>query len=204
MDQESGMATEHWIPPAPRGGLAGVLDKFVGPGATRAELWLQFAGAAVIAVLCFGFYWGSAALSDPLRIVVVALLAFDIGGGVITNATSSAKRWYHRTGQTPIRHMGFVALHVVQLGLVAWLFAPQPWLYLGASYALLLAVAALVLAVPLYLQRPVAFAAYGCCFLATQLPLFTLEGLGWFLPLLYFKLLVSHLVRETPFRPASE
>ena len=33
-----------WIPPEPRKGLAGVLDKFVGPGATRAEIVLQFGG----------------------------------------------------------------------------------------------------------------------------------------------------------------
>ena len=31
-----------WQPPEPRSGLAGQWDKFVGPGATAAELWLQF------------------------------------------------------------------------------------------------------------------------------------------------------------------
>ncbi|MFZ0613588.1 MAG: hypothetical protein WAM73_15220 [Desulfobacterales bacterium] len=50
------------------------------------------------------------------------MLAFDIVGGVTTNATSSAKRWYHRSGQTALNHMGFIALHLLHIFLVAWLF----------------------------------------------------------------------------------
>lgn len=195
------MSEERWAAPPPRQGVLGALDRFIGPGATLAELWLQFGGAAVIACLCFALYWTSDAASDALRGVVVALLALDIAGGVITNATGSAKRWYHRDGQSWQQHLAFVATHIVQLGLVAWLFAGQPWLYLAAAYGLLLVATAAVLAVPGYLQRPLAFAAYAVCFLVAQLPLFSLPGLAWFLPLFYFKLLVSHLVRETPFRP---
>lgn len=195
------MSDEQWTVPTPRQGALGALDRFIGPGATAAELWLQFGGATVIACLCFAFYWTSDAASDVLRGVIVALLALDIAGGVITNATGAAKRWYHRAGQGWRQHLAFVAAHIVQLGLVAWLFAEQPWLYLTAAYGLLLVATAAVLAVPGYLQRPLAFGAYAVCFLLAQLPLFSLPGLGWFLPLFYFKLLVSHLVRETPFRP---
>ncbi|MFQ5859417.1 MAG: hypothetical protein ACE5LU_27785 [Anaerolineae bacterium] len=35
----------NWDPPAPRGGLAGAWDRFVGSGATAAEIWLQAAPA---------------------------------------------------------------------------------------------------------------------------------------------------------------
>lgn len=37
-----------WQPPAPRAGLAGAWDRFIGAGATRVELWLQI-GAALLA-----------------------------------------------------------------------------------------------------------------------------------------------------------
>lgn len=191
----------HWAASPLRRGALGALDRFIGPGATQAELWLQFGGAAAIACLCFALYWTSNADRDALRAIVVVLLALDIAGGVVTNATASAKRWYHRDGQGWRSHLAFVAAHAVQLALVAWLFAEQPWLYLAASYGLLLIAAGAVLGVPRYLQRPVAYGAYAVCFLTAQLPLFSLPGLGWFLPLFYFKLLVSHLVLETPFRP---
>jgi hypothetical protein len=40
-----------WIPDEPRNGLLGAWDKFVGPGATRGEEWLQLIGSLVLAAL---------------------------------------------------------------------------------------------------------------------------------------------------------
>ncbi|MEO0759270.1 MAG: hypothetical protein AAFY78_20625 [Cyanobacteria bacterium J06648_16] len=85
--------------PAPREGWKGQLDRFIGPGATPAEMVLQLVpsvGAAITAPLY--------ALTLPTdwtlwQVGVIAVLGFDLVGGVLTNATAAAKRWYHRPGQ---------------------------------------------------------------------------------------------------------
>ena len=66
-----------------------------------------------------------------------------------------------------------------------------------ATVGVYLAVAsALVLRAPLYLQRPVAFSMYvGSIFLSIY-GLNAPAGLEWFLPILFFKLLVSYLPFE--------
>ncbi|MEO0685235.1 MAG: hypothetical protein AAFY76_09370, partial [Cyanobacteria bacterium J06649_11] len=36
---------------APRSGWVGMIDRFIGPGATPAELWLQFLPAVIAAIV---------------------------------------------------------------------------------------------------------------------------------------------------------
>lgn len=190
-----------WHPPAPRPGLAGALDRFIGPGATRAEIVLQFAIPAIAAILALlharyiGVHWSA------IQYVLCALLAFDIAGGIITNATSSAKRWYHRAGQGFRQHFRTVLLHLAHPALVAWLFLAfdVPWFLAAAGYLLLASV--VVLRVPPYVQRPIAMIAFAVGLLIAMYGLHQPAGLAWFLPLFYLKLLVSHLVKEEPYRP---
>jgi hypothetical protein len=88
-----------WDYPEPRAGWRGEFDRFIGPGTTRAELALDLgfavlgAGAMLVYALTSFPQW------SIIQIGVAVLLAFDISGGVVTNATSSAKRWYHRAGR---------------------------------------------------------------------------------------------------------
>lgn len=195
------MTQIRWEPPEPREGLAGAWDKFVGPGATPAEIWLQavLATAAGIAVPVY------AILNDlgwtTVQLVVAGLLAFDIIGGVITNATSTAKRWYHREGQGFRQHFGFVAIHAVQVLLVAWLFRGGDWIFFGVMYGYLLTAAWIILRTPLYLQRPVALVLYCGTILLGTYAFAPTAGLEWFIPFFFLKLLVSHLLKEAPFHP---
>lgn len=201
MPAKHAMAIE-WNTPAPRAGLAGALDRFIGPGATRAELVLQFATPAIAAILAplharyIDVHWST------IQYALCALLAFDIAGGIITNATSSAKRWYHRPGQGFRQHFGMVLLHLAHLALVAWLFLALDvqWFLVAAGYLLL--ASAVILRVPQYLQRPVALTAFAAGLLIAMYALQEPQGLAWFLPLFYLKLLVSHLVREEPYQPS--
>ncbi|MGD1896230.1 MAG: hypothetical protein ACFB16_04665 [Phormidesmis sp.] len=72
--------------------------------------------------------------------------------------------------------------------------------FFGSVLAYLLVAAGLILAVPLYLQRPVSLGLYGLA-LVGRLCLFSSTlGLEWFLPLFLIKLLVSHLLSETAYR----
>lgn len=190
--------------PKPRKGLPGVLDRFVGPGATPAELALQFslplgaAGAAVVYAACALGTWST------IQYILCALLSFDIVGGIITNATSSAKRWYHRAGQGFSQHFGFVTLHLAHLTLVSWLFLNLDLMWIIVSGAYLLFAGFTIISVPLYLQRPVALSLYTGSLILVLYALVPPPGMEWFLPLFYLKLLVAHLPKEEAYRPERE
>lgn len=182
-----------------------MLDKFIGPGATTAEIGLQFALPVVAAVAAPAFAVGRGLDWSPLQLALASLLAFDFMGGVITNATSSAKRWYHRPGQTAWSHLGFVALHTVQVGLAAFAFVPAGALGWGAQIlAFLLLSAGAIAFSPLYLRRPVAFGVFVAGLLLGEYLWASPVGLEWFLPVLFTKLLLSHVLPEAPFRPDAE
>ena len=192
-----------WAPPEPRSGLAGAWDKFVGPGQTTAEFWLGMIPGflAGIAAPAYALYnqlgWST------VQLIIAALFAFDLTGGVIVNASSSAKRWYHRPGQDIKHLLGFTAVHIHPL-LIAWLWRGSDWAYFGTTYGYLLLAALLILKMPLYLQRPFAMLLYLGGLLLSLYILAPTAGLEWFLPFFYLKLLVCHLLKEAPFRPESE
>jgi hypothetical protein len=193
-----------WIPPEPRAGLKGGWDKFVGPGATRAEFWLMWvaaisAGIALpVIAITWDFGWSTG------KLIVAGLIACDMAGGVITNATSSAKRWYHRPGQGFKKEFGFVAIHCIQIFLVAWLFGCMDWEFFGVIYGYLLVSTLVILLMPLYLQRPVAMLMICGAILLNWYVVTAPHGFEWFVPVLFLKLEISHLLTEAPFRPDGE
>lgn len=187
-----------WEHPQPKNGL----DRFAGPGATRSEIFLQFGGAvAAIIVVVLGWYWGELSWSG-FQVGVAAVLALDVVGGIITNATGAGKRWYHRSGRGARHHVGFVLLHIAQPLIVFFVFESVRWTYVVGGFGYLLIASVIVLAIPLYLQRPVAGALIAG---GVTLSLYVVPaplGMEWFLPLYYVKLLSSHLLREEPYRPS--
>ncbi|MCF4099418.1 hypothetical protein [Maritalea mediterranea] len=191
-----------WEPPAPRRGLSGSWDKFVGPGATNAEEIVQLGLGAVIALALIGLFWQGATADHMIwHWVFVVVLALDIGGGIVTNATSAAKRWYHRKGHGKRQHFLFVCAHLLHLGLAALLFAAQPMVFFAVAAGSLLLGTLIILFTPLYLQRPVAFGVATLFMLLSFVPEMALPNLNWLLPLLALKLLLGHLVKEAPFQP---
>jgi hypothetical protein len=188
-----------WTPPDPRPGAPGYWDRFVGPVQTRAELALTLvpsltAAAAVSAAMAAG---GFAAL----EVVLAAVLAFDIAGGVIANATTAGQRWYHRPGASPGEQLRFVALHGIHIALVGVVFLGGDWVFVAVTYVLLLASSVAALAVPLYLQRAVGRIGF-MAGTAVGLGIFPLPlEMQWFVPVLFCKLLISHLTREAPWAP---
>ena len=194
----------NWKYPPPRAGLWGALDIFIGPGATPAEIWLQSV-PAVLAGIAAPLYASSSGLGwSGVQLAVAGLFAFDMTGGIVTNATSTAKRWYHREGQGFWQHFAFTAVHAVHLFVVAWLFRALDWGFFGVTTAYLLVATAVILESPLYLRRPLALLLYALALLVSIYGLTPTVGLEWFLPFFYLKLLVSHLPKEEPYRPAGE
>jgi len=190
-----------WKYPPPRSGLVGAWDRFVGPGATQAESMLQVV-TPIIAAVAAPLYASRVVEGwSVLQYVVCSVLAFDTAGGVITNATSSAKRWYHRSGQGFKQHIGLVSLHLIHLLLFSWVYLALDfeWILVAGGYLML--ASTVVLWVPQYLQRPTAFLGFACGLLIALYLLPQPAGVEWFLPLFYLKVLVTHLVKEEPYRP---
>lgn len=188
-----------WTPLEPRQGVLGAWDRFVGPGATAVEQWLAFAAALAGGVAVAIYASGSATNWSQAQSLLAIVLAFDLAGGVVTNATASAKRWYHRPGQGPRQLLGFTAVHALHLFLVAWLFLNSDWGYFLGTFGLLMTAAAVIAVVPLNLRRPVALAIYVLALVMALAVFPSPAGLEWFLPVFYLKLLVSHLLPEAPF-----
>ena len=91
----------------PRSGWQGNIDRFIGPGATTAELVLQFVPAVVMAIAAPLYAQSISPDFTGWQLGLIAFLAFDFMGGVLTNATAAAKRWYHRPGQGWQQHLSF-------------------------------------------------------------------------------------------------
>lgn len=192
-----------WKVPPPRPGWRGAVDRFFGPGPTRAEILVQVIGVPVLAALVLT----RVATADlELRWWSVALLvifAVDAVGGVLTNATGAAKRWYHRPG-TRGERLRFVAVHLAHLALLGGLVLDQRWDWMVLNAALLLGLSVLIEYTPLPIRRPVALGALVAAVLINSIMVPVPDGLGWIALLLYLKLLVSHLIPEAPFAAADE
>ena len=188
-------------PSTPGTGFQGALDRLIGPGASPAEVWLQLIPAVTAAVAATAYAISLPTAWTGWQLGLIAFLGFDLAGGVITNATSSAKRWYYRPGQGWKQHLAFVATHLVHIGLVAWFLRSGDWLFFCSVSGYLIAAASIIVGVPLYLQRPVALGLYGLALIGDRYIAAPTVGLEWFLSVFFLKLLISHLLQETPYRP---
>lgn len=193
-----------WSTPPLRRGFNANIDKLIGPGATAAEKYLQ----SIVPLLAAGVLLACVYLGQwdwqVWQVIIAVILTVDIVGGIITNATSTAKLWFHRTGQGLWQHMQFISIHFAQLALFSWAFLQFDiqWILVAGGYMLLASMA--ILLTNLYLQRPVALIFYASSIVLSSYYLTVPAGLEWFLPLFYLKLLISHLLREEPYRPNAE
>jgi hypothetical protein len=193
-----------WTIPELRAGWRGQIDKIIGPGATKAEINLQLYVPllAVIAIIAFGLFndydwtWGQYA--------VAAFIALDMVGGIATNLTAAAKRWNFREGNDFKQHMIFIAIHIIQLSLVSYFFLDFDLTWVALNYTFLMLACVVILKTPLYLQRAVSGMAFVIALILSMYVFNAPLHLEWFLPLFYYKLLVSHVVREEPYSPEAK
>ncbi|MGY1603116.1 hypothetical protein [Geodermatophilus sp. SYSU D00815] len=185
----------------------GRTDWLLGTGAVPAERSLVWTTTAVAAGAVV-----AVAAAEPVtwswwQWALVLVLTVDVAGGVPANALGSAKRLYH--SPTPpglsLPHrvlrssVGFAALHAHPF-VVAALFPDATWVWAGVWYLLSLGGTVAVVAVPLYLRRPLAAAAVTVALIAAPL-VQAPAGLAWLGPVLVLKLVAAHAVREEPYRP---
>ena len=179
--------------------MKGTLDKFFGPTRTASEFWLGMVPSVVAAIAVPAYAIHKGLGWSPWQLIVATFFAFDVTGGAIFNAASSAKLWYHRPGQGFKQLFGLTAVHIHPL-LIAWLWLAGDWGYFFVTYGFLLAAVFVILKAPLYLRRPVATALYLAGLSVGLYLLDPIRGLEWFLPFFYLKLLISHPLREAPFQ----
>ncbi|MFB7255542.1 hypothetical protein [Streptomyces nojiriensis] len=107
----------------------------------------------------------------------MVLIGLDLLGGILTNATNSAKRRYHRQAPGARRaRLLFVGAHVLHLAAVGLLVLGGDRGWTLGNTALLLSAAVVV----------------------NLFGLPVTAALAWFAPLFFLKLLVCHLVPEAP------
>ncbi|MCP2259424.1 hypothetical protein LX15_003125 [Streptoalloteichus tenebrarius] len=177
-----------------------LVERLVAPGASRGEVVASFgaAGAGAVAALALTLHAGL----PLLAVVVVALVAFDLFGGAVVNATHSAKRWYHREGRTNRHHLVFVAVHV-QPFLLALVVPGLPWTTAATVYAVSLASAVAVVCAPDRSRRPVAFGVTALALTVVTALTTVPAAISWFAPVMLVKLLLSHLLPEEATRDIS-
>ena len=179
--------------PVPRSGLDGALDKFIGPGASRAEILV-----ALIPAGLFGIFIGLLAVYkeapwDLVTYVVACLLAFDMVGGIGTTATHAAVRWYHRPDRTEWHHLKFVVPHTLHIGLFAWLFVGDSRGFFAIFASLLLIGSIVILHSGYKIKRSAAHLLVFVAIIVGQ-GSFAIDPLmQWFIPALFIKLFASYL-----------
>lgn len=154
----------------------------------RCDLIATYAAAAVAA-------W---ATWDASGSWVLAVLAADLGGGVVAFATPSAARWYAARPR-PV-HVAFVGVHVLHVVVAAQVGGASP-VWAVAVFAYAAAAVVLVRLLPRAAALPVAFALVVLAAVAHPV----LPGLAAFVPLLMLKLVVGfavHARRSAEIAPA--
>ncbi|MDI3421645.1 hypothetical protein [Streptomyces luteolus] len=167
--------------------------QLIGPGASAVERAVGYATAVAGCTLTTAVV--ATASMPSIAVVVVAVVAFDLFGGAAVNATSTAKRHFHRPGRTARHHLGFVAAHI-QPFLLALAVPGFGWAAAATIYGLALAGAVVVTAVNAESRRPVAFAVTVLAITAVAALVTVPPELAWFAPVLLIKLLLAHLLPE--------
>lgn len=193
--------TVDWTIPPTAPGWGGRLERFMGPGKTRAETIVEVAGGTVgfAALAALAVTDDAVRGWSSLQIGLGVILALDLVGGALTNATNAAKRWYHRPGPGRGRaRLLFLAAHVIHLAVVAFVLLPNDATWWWTHLALLAASSVLVAWAPVEVKRPTAVAALICAVALGQ-AIAPVEGVLALIPVLfYLKLLLGHLVPEAP------
>lgn len=182
-----------------------------GTGAYSSEKILGLASAVIIPSFIGYLLWTQKVDWNIWQIILALILAFDISGGLVSNALNSCKRFYHTPPKPEEGKLGvmlkhpllFSSFHVHPI-LAGWLYDDGNWLFGLLWYGLFIASVVFVVKVPLYLKRPVSMLLIMLSFLINLYIIDPVAGFEWLMPLLFIKIVYGHLVREEPYRKSSE
>ncbi|MCM3783748.1 hypothetical protein M3231_12260 [Neobacillus mesonae] len=178
-----------------------------GTGAYASEKRLGLLSALVIPCFLLYLYWSKGVDWSVFQLFIALILAFDISGGLVSNALNSCKRFYHTPPKPQEGKIGifiknplFFSLCHVHPFIAGLLHGEGNWTFSLLWYGLYMAAVLLVLAVPLYLKRPVSMLFLMLSILINFYIIEPVAGFEWLMPLLFIKIVYGHLVREEPYR----
>lgn len=174
----------------PGTGAIGVLDRYLGPGATpldRLRVALAAAGGALLGLLTV-----PAPLPERL---LLGLLAAELCAGLMAALNHSGKAWIHRQSARWSRGSLHLLWQAAVIGTYVWVFREQDTSLLLEAWGLLVAGTLVVAFAPAGAQRGVGLVAFlGVMFLLQQRHGLPPAG-AWFLPLCYARTFLAHLPR---------
>ncbi|WP_028865961.1 hypothetical protein [Psychromonas aquimarina] len=179
-----------------------------GFGSTKAESAIANYAALIAPVVLYFLSWQNLGWTI-LQIVVASALALDMVGGVLTNSLGSMKRFLHTDQKLEVNWLGklvgskflFPAIHF-QLFAVPLCF-DAAWSYAFFWYGVMIVSIIFIHFLPLYLHRPVALLIVMLSVMIGQ-TISAPAGLEWLAPIFIIKLVLSHGVREEPYRSEHE
>ncbi|BBZ14029.1 hypothetical protein MBRA_42240 [Mycobacterium branderi] len=170
---------------------------FFGPPRTRSESIVGVVVGALLIALLAGYirHVGGWRGWSVAQIVVLAVMVFDLVGGIMTTSSATANRWYHRPGLAARRfRVAFVIAHaLLYLAPTALLF-DTGWAWAAVNATLLISIGAAVEFAPADLKR---LAALGLTLAAVLVNLIWLPvqpALAWIPLFLFVKVLACFLV----------
>jgi hypothetical protein len=184
----------------------GKTDIVNGTGAYFEEKLIAFIGSAIIPIVLIFQVISGRLQWNPIQIVLALIIGFDIGGGMVSNALNSCKRFYEtplkvdedKTAKYAKDCRIFIGLHIHPI-VVGLLYNNMDWFYALVWYAVFMTSVLIVYKVPLYLKRPVSVLL---TLIAIVLNIYVIEsviGFEWFIPMLFIKIVCGHLIREEPY-----
>jgi nitrate/nitrite transporter NarK len=181
-------------------------DYINGTGAYPEEKFIAFFGSALLPALVIYQLITGHMQWNIIQIVIGLYFALDLGGGLVSNALNSCKRYYdspikpEETGVAgAVKKMPvFIAAHVHPL-VVGLLFNDMNWTYALTWYAAFLISVLIVFKTPLYLKRAVG-KLLAMVAIVVSFYLFTpVPGFEWFIPILFMKIITGHMIPEEPY-----
>ncbi|SEF40965.1 hypothetical protein [Vibrio hangzhouensis] len=175
-----------------------------GYGATKTESAIANYASFLAPLILYFFSWKELDW-NVLQITVASILTLDIIGGVLTNSLSSMKRYLYTNNDLDVNWLGklvgskflFPAVHF-QLFAIPLCF-DIAWSYAFFWYGIMMTSIIFIHLIPLYLHRPVALLIVMLSIILAQLTSSPV-GLEWMAPIFIIKLVLSHAVREEPYR----
>jgi len=176
---------------------------------TKAERAIANYAALLAPIILYFAVWKELNWSI-FQYAVAGFLALDMVGGVLTNSLGSMKRFLHTDKALSLNWLGklvgskflFPLVHF-QIFIVPLCFDVN-WDYSLFWYVFMIASIVVLHQLPQYIHRPVALLVVMLSIILCQEVFVGPVGLEWLAPIYILKLVLSHGVREEPYRPVGE
>lgn len=191
----------------------GSSDLSFGTGASTTEKALGYLGGVVGLVLYTYFFLKQIYPWNYWQYILATVLAFDVAGGLVCNCLNSCKRFYSsplQSTETSLlvrllkKHWIFTMIHIHPIIIHLCFGSSHSWFYGLFWYFALQFSAFIVTNIPLYLQRPTAMLFCLISLILNYYIILPIQGLEWFIPAIFIKIVYGHLVQEEPYRPITE